>query len=61
MKWSVEEAAADDVTKKMLAEYILEEASDEFKEQNQLSKGAIKKKPKEFWLDAYVLLLQSKQ
>merc|ERR1712167_342292 len=44
---------AEELTKKVLAEYILETCSDELKEKHKLSKGAIKKNPKEFWVAAY--------
>eukprot|EP00656_Telonema_subtile_P053501 TRINITY_DN7774_c0_g1_i4.p2 TRINITY_DN7774_c0_g1~~TRINITY_DN7774_c0_g1_i4.p2 ORF type:complete len:190 (+),score=87.72 TRINITY_DN7774_c0_g1_i4:167-736(+) len=58
-KWSVAEARDDKITKKQLGEYMLEVASDEMKATLAISKGAIKKNPKDWWFAKYVELLQA--
>merc|ERR1711998_472969 len=56
-KWTLEEIQDEAVTKKMLSEYLLETASDDFKEEHKISKSAVKKNPKEFFVAAYTALL----
>merc|ERR1711924_14714 len=58
-KGTLEEAQAEEVTKKMLAEYLLEVAPEDLKEKHKMSKSAIKKNPKDFFLTAYADLLSA--
>eukprot|EP00658_Telonema_sp_P-2_P027343 TRINITY_DN21136_c0_g1_i1.p1 TRINITY_DN21136_c0_g1~~TRINITY_DN21136_c0_g1_i1.p1 ORF type:complete len:108 (+),score=30.01 TRINITY_DN21136_c0_g1_i1:148-471(+) len=47
------------VTKKNLADFLLSAAPDDLKEEHGMSKGAIKKKPKDFWLECYAVYLRT--
>eukprot|EP00658_Telonema_sp_P-2_P027344 TRINITY_DN21136_c0_g1_i2.p1 TRINITY_DN21136_c0_g1~~TRINITY_DN21136_c0_g1_i2.p1 ORF type:complete len:194 (+),score=73.62 TRINITY_DN21136_c0_g1_i2:200-781(+) len=57
--WTLAEAMDDKVTKKNLADFLLSAAPDDLKEEHGMSKGAIKKKPKDFWLECYAVYLRT--
>ena len=55
-KWTLEEAAAEEVTKKQLIEYLTEVAPAALKEKHKINKSALKKLSKDKALAAYKVL-----
>lgn len=56
MKWTLDEAATEEVTKKQLIEYLTEVAPAALKEKHKINKSALKKLSKDKALAAYKVL-----